>query len=75
MIKFEFTEFKYCELSTSDILNEIKNFSEDWQNDFIKYLYSLLFSTNIKVENKVDLQKIVSAYLGYTEGKSVIMEM
>ena len=74
MSKKEFSEFKNCEMSTAEIENEIQKFGEDWQNDFLKYLYSLLFFTNIQIKNKVNLQKIIGAYLGYKEGNFVTID-
>jgi len=75
MEKKEFSEFKNCKLSTDEIINKtesfVKSFGENAQNDLLKFLYSLLHSTDIKVENEADLQKIINGYLGYKQGNLV----
>lgn len=75
MSKKDFSGFKNCKMSTDDIIKNINIFREDERDDFLKYLYSLLFYTDIKVENKIDLEKIVKAYIGYREGTFVAMIM
>jgi hypothetical protein len=75
MSKKEFSEFKNCKMSTDDIIKNINIFREDERDDFMKDLYSLLFYTSIEIENKIDLGKIVNAYIGYREGTFVTMTM
>ena len=70
-----FSEFENCKLSTDEILSNINTFGEENQKEILKFIYSLLFHTDIKIENAIDLGKIVSAYLGYTEGTFAVMEM
>ena len=69
-----FTEFESCHLSTDDIINNIKMFAENEQRDILRFIYALLFCTDVKIENKIDLQKIISAYLNYKQGKFAITE-
>ena len=68
----EFSEFKNCALNTAEIMERVGQF---WgsQSDLLRYIYSLLFYTDIKIEDKQDLEKIISGYYGYTEGKFVTM--
>jgi len=64
----EFKDFKNCELTTDEIL-KIKLFEGADRNDFMRYLYSVVFHTNINIADKTDLQKIISAYIAYKHGK------
>jgi len=75
MSKIEFSEFKNCKLNSEEILENIKNMDVEMQKDIVRYLYSLLFHTNIKVEDERDLQKIVMSYMNYKEGNFVTVDM
>ena len=75
---FEFGDFKNCSVSTGEILDNIKSFDDFEKNDFLKFLYSILFFTDFKIDNKVDLQKIIGAYFGYRNRNGnfvTVMEM
>ena len=63
----EFSDFKYCKMSTSEILEKVP-FKERERNDFMKYLYSLLFYTDIRIDDKLDLYKVIKSYMWYQEG-------
>ena len=74
MGKKEYSDFKNCAMTTDEILSDIP-FKGEKREDFLKYLYSLLFSTDINIKDTRDLQKIVSAYFGYKQGSFVTMTM
>jgi catechol-2,3-dioxygenase len=74
MDKIEFTDFKNCRLSTAEILEHIKTFNEESKADFTKYIYSLLFHTNIVIDDKNDLEKVVSSWFSYRQGNFVMID-
>ena len=68
----EFSDFKNCAVTTEEILN-MKLFEGADRNDFMRYLYSVVFHTNINIGDKADLQKMISAYMAYKHGKFGVM--
>jgi len=71
----DFSEFKNCKLDTDEIINHIKIFGEEKQRDILKFIYSVLFHTDVQIENNKDLGRLVSAYLSYTEGNFAKVKM
>ena len=70
-----FSEFKNCQLSTDQIVDDIKMFDKEEQSDILRFIYALLFHVDIKLENKIDLRNMISAYLSYKQGNYAIVKI
>lgn len=72
MLGIEFSDFKNCALTTEEIMNT-KLYDGADREDFMRYLYSIVFHSNINIADKMDLEKMISAYMAYKNGKFGVM--